>query len=124
MALTISIMGILFIITWILLDEGTAYYLPDFGLLLGMISCLAGGIKGADKIPRNWWWQAGALIGLGYLTITYFFINMMFPASISWAHLSNWMAIIAAAVTGSMLGYFYRQTIAFRYKEQTRSKLN
>jgi hypothetical protein len=34
------------------------------------------------------------------------------------------MAIIAAAVTGSMLGYFYRQTIAFRYKEQTRSKLN
>jgi putative membrane protein (TIGR04086 family) len=123
-ALTITIMGMLFIVTWILLDEGTAYYLPGFGLLLGIISCLAGGIKGADRIPLNWWWQAGVLIGAGYLAITYLLVNLMFPTAISWEQFSNWMVIIMAAMLGSMLGYFYRRTIAFRYKEQARSKLN
>ncbi|MBS4026549.1 MAG: TIGR04086 family membrane protein [Clostridia bacterium] len=122
-ALTITIMGMLFIATWILLDEGTAYYLPTFGVLLGIISCLAGGIKGAARIPRNWWWQAGALIAAGYLAITYLLVNLIFPTAISWDQLSNWMAIILAAMLGSMLGYFYRRTIAFRYKERARGKL-
>lgn len=116
-ALTVTIMGMLFITGYIMLDEGTAYYLPGFSLLLGIVGCLVGGIKAASLIPRGWWWQNGLLIGVCYLLLTQVIANLLFPISITWEQLSNWLMIIIASVGGSIIGYLYKRTITFRFKQ-------
>ncbi|MDW7675179.1 MAG: YrzE family protein [Bacillota bacterium] len=119
-ALTITIVGLIFISGWIIIDQGTNYYLPTFGLLLGIISCILGGHYIGKELSHGKWWHDGLLLSFGYLFITYLIVSMMFPVALNWDQISSGLIISLAGILGTATGYLYKRTIAFRWKHRER----
>lgn len=104
-ALIISITGIVMVIGWILVDEGTNYYLPDFVVILGITSIFIGGlITGLAKTKDSWWYQ-GIVMGIGYLAICFLTINLLFPVFITINQVLTAMSLLIAAIIGTFIGH-------------------